>query len=70
MNFPLKEIIDNFNNGTYLRDNNGVVNRESVVVINLLTYKFCWLLISNWRFVREQTLGPSSLQCLADIRGT
>jgi hypothetical protein len=71
MNSPLKENIDSFNNGyTYLRDNNGDVNRESVVVIDLPTNKFCQLLTRNWTFVREQTLGPSSLQCHADIRRT
>jgi hypothetical protein len=42
MNSPLKENIDSFNNGyTYLRDSNGAVNREAVVVIDLPTNKFC-----------------------------
>jgi hypothetical protein len=69
MNYPLKENIDSLNNNyNYLRDKNGAVNRESVIVIDLPTNKFCQLLTSNWSFVREQTLGPSSLQCQADIR--
>jgi hypothetical protein len=34
MNSPLKDI-DNFKNGyTYLRDNNGAVKTESIIVIN------------------------------------
>jgi hypothetical protein len=71
MNSPLKENIDSFNHGyTCLRDDNGAINRESVVVTDLPTNKFCQLLASNWTFVREQTLGPSSLQCHADIRRT
>jgi hypothetical protein len=70
MSSPLKENIDSFNNGYNLRDNNGAVNRESVFVIDLPTNKFCQLLTSNWTFVREQTLGPPSLQCHADVRGT
>jgi hypothetical protein len=53
MNSPLREITDNFNHGyTYLRDNNGAVNRE-LVVVNLLKNKFCWLFTSNWTFVRD-----------------
>jgi hypothetical protein len=42
MNSPLEENIDRFNNGyTCLRDNNGAVNRESVVVIDFPTNNFC-----------------------------
>jgi hypothetical protein len=68
MNSPLKEIIDNFNNGcTCLRDNNGAVNKESVV-INLPKSKFCYLLTSSWTFVRERALGPS-LQYHGDTGG-
>jgi hypothetical protein len=42
MNSPWKENIDSFNNDyTYLRDNNGAEKRESAIVIDLPTNKFC-----------------------------
>jgi hypothetical protein len=65
MNSPFKEITDHFNNNrTYLRDNNGAVNREPFVVIDL-SKNNCLLLISNWIFVKRTDFGTffSTMSC-------
>lgn len=66
--FSLKESIDNFNEG-YFRDNSGAVERESIVIC-LAKNELCYLLTNKRTFVREQTLGPFSPHCHADITET